>query len=128
MRRLRVHRDIAAPVAEVWDLLIRVERWPEWGPSVRSVQLDGPCIAAGSRGRVWTVAGLGLPFEVTEFEDGRSWAWRVGGVPATGHEVEPVPGGCRVTFSVPVPAAAYLGVCAVALRRIDRLATTPADR
>jgi hypothetical protein len=71
---------------------------------------------------VRTVLGAWLPFEVTEFTEGRSWRWRVAGLPATSHLVEPRPGGCRVTFGVPFAAAPYALVCQEALRRIERLA------
>lgn len=64
------------------------------------------------------------PFRVTELVEGRRWAWAVGGVAATSHEVEPLGGNrCRVAMGVPWPVAPYLAVCAVALRRIERLAT-----
>jgi hypothetical protein len=54
--------------------------------------------------------------------DPKTWAWTVAGVPATTHTVEPAPGGCRVAFGVPTPAAPYALVCRAALRRIERLA------
>lgn len=69
-----------------------------------------------------TAAGVSLPFAVTRFDDGRRWAWRVAGVTATDHRVEPSPGGSTVTFGVPWWAPGYLAVCAIALRRIERLA------
>lgn len=72
---------------------------------------------------MWTVTGMTLSFEVTVFDPGRQWSWTVAGVPATGHRVDPTPGGCRVCFDVPWWAWPYLSVCAVALGRIDRLAT-----
>lgn len=80
----------------------------------------------GTRGTVRTAAGVSLPFVITHFEDGRCWAWSVAGVPATDHRVEPTPGGCRVTFGVPWWAPAYLAICALALRRLEKLATRPA--
>jgi hypothetical protein len=122
MRRLRVRRDIAAPPEVVWDLLVSVDQWPLWGPSVRAVDLDAARISLGSRGVVDTVAGVRLPFEVTGFEATRTWSWRVGGVDATDHTVDAFAGGTRVTFGAPWLAAPYLGVCAVALRRLERLA------
>jgi hypothetical protein len=63
-----------------------------------------------------------LPFEITEYVEGRSWAWRVAGVPATRHEVIPTDTGCRISFGVPLWAPAYLGVMAIALPRIAELA------
>lgn len=121
MRRLHVSRVVAAPLDVVWDALVRVDRWPQWGPSIRAVELDAERISLGSRGSVQTLGGPRLHFEVTELIEMSSWAWRVAGVDATDHVVESVPGGTRVTFGVPWIAAGYLGVCAVALRRIDRL-------
>ncbi|MBK9178280.1 MAG: SRPBCC family protein [Acidimicrobiales bacterium] len=122
MRRLRASRLVAAPQALVWDLLVTVARWPRWGPSVRAVELDTERITLGSRGVVETVVGVRLPFEVTRFEPDRSWSWSVRGVQATDHAVETTATGTRVSFGVPWVAAPYLGVCAVALRRLERLA------
>ena len=120
----RVHRDIPAPAGVVWDLLIDVRAWPQWGPSVRHAVLDGDGtrLGPGSRGTVWTVAGVRLPFAVSGFDPGRHWSWRVAGVPATGHTVTPTAAGCRVVFEAPWWAPAYLTVCAVALTRIEKMA------
>ncbi len=121
---LWTHRTIAAPPIAAWELLATVERWPDWGPTVRDGELDPPGrFEAGATGRVRTVAGLSLPFELTELVAQRRWSWKVGGIPATVHTVEPVAGGARVGFGVPLPAAAYLPVCVLALRAIDRLLT-----
>ena len=119
-----VDRHISAPPAAVWRLLVDIREWPHWGPSVRRAELDGGGfeLHAGARGTVWTVAGVRLPFTVTEFDAGRRWAWAVAGGPATGHQVTETVGGCRVGFEVPWWALAYLPVCAAALARIDRLA------
>ncbi len=76
----------------------------------------------GSRGKVRTVLGPALPYTVTAFEAGRYWSWSVAGIPATGHRVVPCGAGCLVTFTVPWWAPAYLPVCALALRRMERLA------
>ena len=124
---LEVGRDLAAPAAVAWDLLVDTTRWPEWGPTVTGAEItaggDGSRIGPGATGTVRTPGGLSLPFRVTELDPGRRWAWAVGGVPATAHRVEALGSDtCRVTFEVPVWAAPYLAVCAVALRRIERLA------
>lgn len=123
MKRRWTTRDIAAPAEVVWRLLVDIHRWPDWGPTVRAAELDTPRLSAGSRGRVQTAAGLWVPFEVTRFEDGRAWSWEVGGIPATDHAVKPVNGrSSQAAFGVPWVATPYLGVCAIALRRLDRLA------
>lgn len=120
---LTVERLIAAPPEAVWEVLVDLDVWPLWGPSIRRAELDGqsPELAQGSAGRVWTLVGVPLPFVITEFEAGRSWAWTVAGVPATRHRVDPVDDGCRICFDVPRWAPGYRPVCAIALRRIEKL-------
>lgn len=119
-----VSRKINAPVETVWDMLTMLEEWPKWGLTVSAAELFGlGPLTLGSQGKVWTAVGVALPFEITEFEPGRRWGWSVAGVPATKHGVDPTGGRCRVWMSSPMWAPAYLPVLAVALRRIDRLAT-----
>ena len=124
-----VERVIAAPPRAAWDVITDLTAWPQWGPTVQGAELAeaGP-LRRGSRGRVWTPVGIPLPFEITEFDDGHAWAWKVAGIPATRHSVEKADGGCRVSFGVPTWAPVYLTVCAVALRRIDELAVQRAHR
>ena len=124
MRRLWVRRSIDAPAELLWHLLVTPERWPSWGPTVRGAALEDARMQLAGEGTVTTTLGLTLPFEVTAYDEGARWAWRVGGVSATDHVVEPLgPNRCRVGFGVPWPAAPYLLVCRIALGRIDRLAT-----
>jgi hypothetical protein len=117
-----VVRTVAAPASAAWDVLTDLEAWPQWGPSVQRAELAeaGP-LTLGSDGRVWTPIGVALPFTITEFDRGRLWAWRVAGVPATRHGVDPAAGGCRIWMSAPAWAPAYLPVLAVALRRIEQM-------
>jgi uncharacterized protein YndB with AHSA1/START domain len=126
---LSVSRTIAAPPEVVWGLLVEIDAWPRWGPTVGLAWLDdrAPQISEGSTGRVQPGIGPALPFTITELVPGRRWSWRVAGIPPTTHEVEPVGAGPRVTFGVvPLWAPAYLAVCALALRRLERLAV-PGD-
>jgi hypothetical protein len=126
--RLSTSAQILAPATVAWTLLTDTHAWPQWGPSVRAVDTPTRFITAGTRGRVQTTPGLWLPFEITDWEEGRAWAWRVGGLPATGHHVTPVTTtSCRVAFTVPAWAPFYLPVCRAALRAIGRLAT-PVER
>jgi uncharacterized protein YndB with AHSA1/START domain len=120
---LTVDRVISAPPSAVWKVLVDLDAWPVWGPSISGARLDGPSRDLGpdSTGQVIAPLGVTLPFEITAFDEGRSWAWKVLGVNATRHRVEPVPGGSRLTFEVPLWAAPYLAVCGIALRRIERL-------
>lgn len=113
-----------APADVAWEFLVDPEFWPLWGPSVRAAQIDGDRMAAGARGTVTTVARFAVPFEITNFDDGIRWAWKIVGVEATDHTVEPIGSNrCRVGIGVPWPAAPYLAICKVGLSRLERLAT-----
>ncbi len=119
---------INAPCDRVWSLLVDTTRWHEWGPSVTAVDCPRRYIQLGTRGRVRTPLGLWIPFQVTEFETGKSWSWKVAGIPATGHRVEPVTGGkCRLVFEIPLLAAPYGAVCHLAARKIATLCSKNPD-
>jgi Polyketide cyclase / dehydrase and lipid transport len=124
---ITVDREIAASPAVVWKLLIDLDAWPEWGPSIRGGTLDAPhtALALHATGTVQTPLLLSVPFVVTEFDPGREWAWKVAGIPATRHRVDPLGNGTRASIAVPWWAAPYLTVCTIALRRIDDMATGP---
>ncbi|MGE5695860.1 MAG: SRPBCC family protein [Candidatus Sericytochromatia bacterium] len=121
---LSVERVIAAPSSAVWDVLVDVRKWPVWGPSISSAVLDRQAgrISLGATGRVVTPLGVALPFVITEFDEGRHWAWSVAGVDATRHRVDPLGERSRAIFEVPWWAATYAAVCALALRRIEGMA------
>lgn len=117
---LRSSRDIASPVEDVWNLISRFEHWPSWGVTVTAVEPSAGQVRAGLTGRVKTVAGPWLPFEITDVVAGESWDWKVAGVRATGHRVLPTRSGCTVTFTAPIWAPFYLPVLARALRLVER--------
>jgi hypothetical protein len=120
---LEVSSTLDVPAAFAWALLTDTHAWPKWGPSVRAVEAPTRFIAAGMRGRLQTAPGLWLPFEITDWEEGRAWAWRVGGIPATGHRVTALTArSCRVEFTIPSWAPFYVPVCRLALSRLDTLA------
>jgi hypothetical protein len=120
-RRLVVARLIDAPADRVWDLFVDTRQWPAWGPSITAVECSDRRIRDGTTGHVRTVGGLRLPFEITSCANYR-WTWRVAGISATGHRVEPVNGRCRAAFELPLLAAPYTVVCRRALQRLDALA------
>jgi uncharacterized protein YndB with AHSA1/START domain len=124
---LTVDRVIAAPPKAAWRLLVDLDAWPRWGPPIRHAELDSayPELSLHATGTVYTVLPTGVPFVVTEFDPGRFWSWTVAGVPATSHRVDPVDGGARVTIAVPWWSAPYLTVCAIALRRMEKMLTGP---
>jgi uncharacterized protein YndB with AHSA1/START domain len=123
MKHLRTSIEISAEPELVWRLLTEFEHWPTWGPSVRAVESDAPVVAPGVKGRVQTPLRFWVPFEITEVTPGRSWSWKVAGIPATGHEIREVAtDGCRVTFSVSPLLMPYLLILRIGLRRLKRLA------
>lgn len=127
MKKRWVSVEVEAPPSVVWDVLVDVEAWLRWGPSVRSATVDGGALALGARGRVRPTVGPPLPFEITAFEPGHRWAWKVGGVDATDHRVEPLgPDRCRLSFGVPWTVLPYLAICRVAIGRIAELARSAA--
>lgn len=123
MPMLEVTATINASATVAWRLLTDTHAWPQWGPSVRTVEAPTRFITAGMRGRVQTTLGPWLPFEITDWEEGSHWSWTVAGIPATGHRVIPVTEtSCRVAFTIPRWAPFYVPVCRLALRRLDALA------
>jgi hypothetical protein len=122
-----VARDLAAPPAAAWQVLTDTRTWPDWGPTIAEVVASDLVLTPTTTGQVRPPLGPWLPFRVTHFDPGHRWVWRVAGIPATGHRVEPIPGGCRVVFEVPLPVAAYAAVCRIALGRIARLVEDGAD-
>lgn len=123
VKHVRTSIDVDAPAPAVWRLLAEFAHWPAWGPTIRAVDAAADEVAPGVTGRVQTVVGGWLPFEITDVDPGRSWTWRVVGVPATGHAIEPLGGGrSRVEFSVPWPAAPYVVVLRSGLRRLRSVA------
>jgi uncharacterized protein YndB with AHSA1/START domain len=120
---LRLKRVIPASPEAVWSIITDTRLWPVWGPSVAAVETKQQRIGPGSTGRIKTVLGFRVPYEVTHFDPGRAWSWKVAGIPATWHEVRPLGADrCILEFGVPAWAAPYLIVCAFAARRIGKIA------
>jgi len=96
--------DIRATPQRVWAVLTDVESWPDWTPSVRSVErLDAGPLAVGSRARIRQPKLLPAVWRITNIEKGRSftWATRSPGLSVTAHHgVEAAPDGSRATLSI----------------------------
>ena len=73
---LAVDRLIAAPSSAAWNVLVDLDAWSQWGPTVSGARLDSPHteLSLGATGVVRTSLGFGVPFVVTEF--GRAVAQR----------------------------------------------------
>lgn len=119
--------DVDADADTVWDLLVTVDQWPMWGPSVRRARLDDGSarIDARATGTVWTSVGPRIPFRIDAWQDTgpvRHWSWHVAGLPATGHTVRVRGAGCRVEMTAPSLLPMYAPVLWIALRRVRNLA------
>lgn len=101
MTRIESVIDIQASRERVWEILVDVERWPEWTPTVLSVQRDDSgALSVGSRAYIRQPKMRPAWWEVTELAAPRSFTWvsRSPGVRVTaGHVIESVDGGSRLT-------------------------------
>ena len=104
MNRFSITTDSPQAPGRVWAILVDVERWPEWTPSVsRNRRLDPGPLAVGSRARIHQPRLLPATWRIVELAEGRRFTWVTGGpgVRAVAeHWVEPIYRGSRVTLSV----------------------------
>lgn len=115
---------------DVWDRYVRPARWSEWSPQIRSVRYPHDRLLPSTAGQVVGPAGLRVPFDVLDVDDGAeapSWTWvaRLGPVRVRmRHEVRALPGGGTATgwqVTGPLPVVLlYAPLALVALRRLVR--------
>ncbi|HEY3561045.1 MAG TPA: SRPBCC family protein [Kribbella sp.] len=95
---------IQAPPERVWEVFSDVERWPDWTPTVDSVErLDEGRIHLGARTRIRQPKLPVAVWEVTELKDGEYFEWvsKGPGVKTTGgHRVVGTPEGTVVTATI----------------------------
>lgn len=98
--RYELSHDIDATADEVWKVLMDVENWPQWTPTMRRIRpLDGGPARVGSRYRVEQPRLMPAVWEITECTPGRSFTWftRSPGVRTVAeHLLTPTPGGVRM--------------------------------
>ena len=131
MTRITRSIYIGAPPDAVWRVLVNIEAWPGWARQMKRLErLDPGPLAFGSRVRVTPKAMPGSVWEVTEYEERRSYTWTSKVAPGVrltgGHVVDPDPDGVKATFWLASsgPLAAVLSpLLAVVFRRNTRLAT-----
>jgi uncharacterized protein YndB with AHSA1/START domain len=104
MAHFHITVEIQAPPQLVWAVLFDIECWPAWTPTVTNVRLldPGPP-AVGTRALVRQPKLPPAQWQITELEDGRSFAWitRAPGVLVTArHWVEGAANGSRATLSL----------------------------
>jgi uncharacterized membrane protein len=68
--------DIDAPVERVWAVLMDVERWPDWSPTMTSVErLEPGMLRPGSSARIKQPRLPLAVWRVTELVPHRSFTW-----------------------------------------------------
>ena len=97
----RTSVDVAAAPDRVWEVLVDVERWPEWTDSVSSVRLlDAGPLAVGSRVEISQPRIPTGTYTVTALEPRSAFAWeqrQPGSTVSAHHECAPLAnGGTRV--------------------------------
>lgn len=95
---------IQAPAERVWQVYSDVERWPEWTPTIESVErLDEGRIHVGAKTRIRQPKLPVAIWEVTELVEGEYFAWvsRGPGIKTTGgHRVASTPDGTVATATI----------------------------
>ncbi|TDD58959.1 polyketide cyclase [Kribbella antibiotica] len=95
---------IQAPAERVWAVFSDVERWPEWTPTIASVErLDAGRIHPGARTRIRQPKLPVAVWEVTVLEEGTYFEWvsTAPGIKTTGgHRVVSTPEGTVATATI----------------------------
>jgi uncharacterized membrane protein len=120
-------RTIDAPADVVWQLTADVTAWPEYMPTVQSVERleEGP-LRVGARAMIKQPAQRRALWTVTELTPGHTFSWesRRRGMTMTGsHRVDPEGAGSRNTLTITMsgPLTPVLGpLLAPLMRRVLR--------
>jgi uncharacterized protein YndB with AHSA1/START domain len=101
---IEVRSRIDAPPEEIWRVLLDVERWPEWTPSItRLEKLDPGDLRTGQRVRIEQPKLPTMTWTVTALEPGRSFSWSTSrpGVTTVGtHEITVDDSGSEIRLQV----------------------------
>ena len=119
---METSKIIDSSAESVWNVLVDTHLWPLWGPSIVAVECLDRYLTGKTHGRVKTVFGPWLKFEITDFEQHSFWSWKVAGIAATGHRVRTLaPDRCELIFELPLSAFPYALICRLAANRISRI-------
>jgi hypothetical protein len=112
----RRRREMAAPTAEVWDVVADHEAWPRWFTTLKRVEITGEPSGVGGARRV-SIPGIAVDEVFTAWEPGRCFAFSVVSAPralaamAESVELEPIGDDrCVVTYTQGIDPAPRWGV------------------
>jgi hypothetical protein len=101
---IEVLAPIDASAEDIWGVLVDVERWPEWTPSVtRLEKLDAGPLRPGQRVRIEQPKLPKLTWRVTDVTHEQSFTWSTEslGLRTVGrHEVVETPSGREIRLTV----------------------------
>jgi uncharacterized membrane protein len=96
--------EIDRPPDVVWPVMVDIERWPDWTPSITAVErLDASLFGIGSRVRIRQPRLKTMVWQVSQFREGRLFVWdaRSPGVFIVGsHEVKARAHGSTVILKI----------------------------
>jgi uncharacterized membrane protein len=97
--------DVFAPFERVWTVLVDVERWPQWTPTVTRVErLESGALAIGSRTKIWQPGLMANTWRVTALDEGIgvfTWETSRPGIKIVAtHRASVTPEGVRVTLAL----------------------------
>lgn len=105
MSTFRYTVEVFASRELVWEILVDVQRWPEWTPTVTGVErLEPGPLAIGSRTKLWQPKLMTTVWRVTALESNAGvFVWetsRPGVKVVATHRVEPTRNGARLTLTL----------------------------
>ncbi|MDA8586089.1 SRPBCC family protein [Rhodobacteraceae bacterium] len=95
---------IDCPTHQVWEATTNIDSWPDWTPTVQTARrLDRLHFGIGSQASIKQPMQSRAIWTVTEFEDGRYFAWETSGKAfrmAATHRVTYSGGGTKCTLTI----------------------------
>lgn len=66
--------ETSASADQIWQLWTEVSTWKDWDQGLQDAELEGT-MTIGAKGKIIPLSGPSSRFEVTEFDDGNSYAF-----------------------------------------------------
>jgi carbon monoxide dehydrogenase subunit G len=96
--RVKIEAEVDAPPAVLWAVLTDLRRWPDWIPSIRSIELLDAPFGPSARVRITQPKLRPTVYTVSTFEPDSAFDWVAttpGVTTRATHDVTPLDGGRR---------------------------------